>query len=97
VVTGQTLAESQFEIASTAELAPIPVASEEEGVRNLPSELPWHVHEPAETNNRGSGNRNVGTTKHAVTIRLDDLGLAIDDEAKGASNGNERERLKGCV
>jgi hypothetical protein len=79
MVPGQTLAVSQFEIAPTAELTPIPVASEEEGVGNLPAELPWHVHEPAETNDRGSWNRNVGTTNYAVTVRLDDLGLAIYD------------------
>ncbi|MEE8133558.1 MAG: hypothetical protein V3T56_00795 [Gemmatimonadales bacterium] len=97
MVPGQALTVTQLEVASTAELTPIPVASEEEGVGNLPAELPWHVHKPTETNDRGSGNRNVGTTKYAVTVRLDDLSLAIDNEAEGASNGNERERLEGCV
>jgi len=97
VVPGQALAITQLEVTPTAELTPIPVASEEEGVGNLPSELPWYVHEPTETNDRGSGYRHVDTTKHAVTVRLDDLSLAIDDEAEGASNGNERERLEGCV
>ena len=45
MIAGEALAEPEVTLGSAAELAGVPVAREQERVRDLAPELAWHVHE----------------------------------------------------
>ena len=53
-----------------------------------------HVNERLETDDRGTREREALGVNRASAVRFDDLGLAIDNEAKGATERNHREGLE---
>ncbi len=78
-------------------LAAIPVPRKEERVGNLATELSRNVHEPNEPNDARPRNGQMLAMETPSFVGLDDLGLAVDDQAQRPPNRNQRQRLKGRV
>jgi hypothetical protein len=96
VVAGEALAVAQLPVAPVAVLAPVPVSSEEESVGDLAAEAAGDVHEPDEADDRRFGQCEPFASND-VAVRLNDLRLALDDEAQGASHRDHRQGLEGGV
>ena len=83
----------QLVLAAPAELAAVVVTSEEEGVGDLTAEATRHVDELDETDNGRPGDLEA-LAAHYGTVRLDDLRLAVNDEAQRPAYGHHRQRLE---
>jgi hypothetical protein len=66
------------------------VAGEQEGVRDLATEAPRHVDELGEPNDRWARHSKPLRSNDAILVRLDDLGFAVDHEAKGPAHRDHR-------
>ena len=97
MVAGKTLPLPELIGGSPAVLAAIPVPRKEERVGDLATELSGNVHEPNEPNDARPRNGQMLATETPSLVGLDDLGLAVYDQAQGPSNRNEGQRLKGRV
>src|SRR5437879_5299044 len=93
VISCQALSVPQLVLAAPAELAAVVVTSEEEGVGDLTAEATRHVNELDETDNGRPGDLEA-LAAHYGTVRLDDLRLAVNDEAQRPAYGHHRQRLE---
>jgi hypothetical protein len=94
MVTRERLTRLELRGVAAAVLAPIPIAREQESVRDLSAESAGHVDEFRQSNHRGSRQREPLGADHLVLIRFDDFGLAIDHEAKRPSHRDHGQRLE---
>src|SRR5262245_56547108 len=78
---------------ATAVLTAIAVAGEQKRVRHLPAEAPRHVDELRQANDRWTRHRQTLRSNEAISISLDDLGLSVDDETKGPTKWDHRQRF----
>jgi hypothetical protein len=78
-------------------LTAVTIASEEESVGDLAAEAAGDVHEPDQAYDRRFGQRKTFTSNAVAAIRLDDLGLALDDQTKSTPDRDHRQRLEGGV
>src|SRR2546422_53348 len=93
VVSGEALPVTQLLLAPPAELAPVVVAGEEEGVGHLAPEPARHVDELDEADDRRPRNRQA-LALHDRSLRLDDLRLTVDHEPQGPAHGHHGQRLE---
>src|SRR5262245_17250938 len=93
VITRQGFTMLQLGHVTTAVLAPITVAREQERVRHLPAEAPRHVDELRQANDRRTRHRQTLRSNKAISVSLDDLGFSVDDETKGPTKGDHRQRF----
>jgi hypothetical protein len=87
----------EVRLTAMAILAAVTIASEEECVGDLTAETAGDVNEFDESYDRGFGKRQPLTSNDVAPVRLDDLGLALDDQSKGTPDRNHGQRLKGGV
>jgi hypothetical protein len=80
-----------------AVLAAVTIAGEEEGVGDLAAEAAGNVDELDESYDCRFGQRQTFASDDIRPVRLDDLGLALDDQTKGTPDRYHGERLKGGV
>src|SRR5690242_855500 len=97
MIARQRLAGLELREMTTAVLAAIVIAREQESVRDLPAETARHVDELGEPNDGGSGQRQTLRPNDAIGVRLDDLGFAVDHETERPPHRNHRQRLVGRV
>jgi hypothetical protein len=82
---------------TAAVLAPVSVAREQERVGHLATEAPWNVHVPHEADHDGGWMvRGLGP-EGTVLVDLEGFRLAIDHEAEGPADRDDRKWLEGCV
>ena len=94
VVARERLARLELDRRAAAVLAAVVIAREQEGVRHLPAEAPRHVDELRQPDDRGARHREPLGAHDAVVIRFDDLGLAVDHEAKRPTHRDHGQRLE---
>ena len=94
VIPGQALAMPQLDLVAMAVLAAVVVAREEEGVGDLTAEAAGDVHELDKADDGGPGNDETFTSNDIVSLGLDDLRFAFDDQPKGSPNGHHGEGLE---
>ena len=94
VVAGQALAGAEFALMAIAVLAGVFVPGEQEGVRHLPAELPGHVDELDQPDDCRFRERETHAPHLFPTLRLDDLGFAVDYQAEGPPKRDHRQGFK---
>ena len=94
VIPRQALAVAQLELAPVAVLAAVAVAGEEECVGDLATEAAGDVHELDQADDRWFGQCEAFASDDVARVRLDDLGLALDDQAQGPPDRDHRQRLE---
>jgi hypothetical protein len=97
VIAGEALPVPEVRLRTVTVLAAVAIASEEEGVGDLAAEAAGNVHEPDQAYDRRFGQRQAFTSNAVAPVRLDDLGLALDDQTKSTPDRNHRQRLEGGV
>jgi hypothetical protein len=75
-------------------LTPIAIARKQEGVGHLATKPAGHVDELDEPDDGRTRQRDPLAAEYVHSLRLDNLGLAVDDESKRTSYGNHCERFK---
>jgi hypothetical protein len=66
------------------------IASEQESVRHLPPESARNVDELGQANDRRARQSEPLRSNDAILVRLDNLGFAVDHEAKGPAHRDHR-------
>ena len=94
VIPRQALAVPQLELAPVAVLAAVAVAGEEECVGDLATEAAGDVHELDQADDGWFGKCEAFTSDDVACVRLDDLGLALDDEPQGPADRHHGQRLE---
>ena len=94
VISREAFPMSEIGLASMAILAAVAIASEEECVGDLTAKAAGNVDELDESYDRWFGQRQSFASNDVAPVRFDDLGLAFDDQTKGAPDRDHRERLK---
>jgi hypothetical protein len=97
VVSRETLPMPEVHLTAVAILAAVRIASEEKCIGDLTAEAAGDVDELDESNYRGSGKRESFTSNDIGSVRLDDLGLPLDNQSKGTPDRDHGQRLKGGV
>src|SRR5437764_9977581 len=97
MVARERLARLQLHLRPSAVLTAVAVAGEEECVRDLAAETARDVDEPREPDDRRAREGESLGTDDTIGIRFDDLGLAVDDETKGATKRNHRQWLERSI
>jgi hypothetical protein len=97
VIARQELASFQLSAMATAVLAFVVVPGEEEGVRNLAPETVRDVHVSDEPDDRRERDRVALGAEASCIVRLEYLGLSIEDESDGTPSRDNRQRLEGSV
>ncbi len=83
----------QLVLAPPAELAPVVVTGEEEGVGHLAAEPARHMDEFDEPDHRRPRDGQA-LALHDRSLRLDDLRLTVDHKPQGPAHGHHGERLE---
>ena len=94
MVPRQELASLEFTPMPAAVLAAVVVASEEKGVRNLPTETVWDVDVPHQANDGRPGYGLVFRAEAPHIVLLQDLGFPVQNQPDGPPSGDDRERLE---
>src|SRR5438105_2906806 len=94
VVAGQRLAWLEIRLHPAAVLTAIVVAREEERVRDLATEAARDVDELHQPDDRWARQSQPFRSNDALTIRLHDFRLPVDDEAERAAHRNHGQRLE---
>src|SRR5688500_2088375 len=81
VVPGQAFARPELDLPAVTILAPVAVASEEEGVGDLAAETAGNVNELDEADDRGFGQSEAFTSYYVALFRLHDLGFPLNDKS----------------
>jgi hypothetical protein len=79
---------------AVAVLTAILVTREQERVGNLPAELAWDVHEANEPDHGRTWHLALFGAEDAGRVRLEDFGLAVDDETERSPEWKNGERLE---
>jgi len=93
VIARERLARLELRDVASTVLAAIVIAREQERVRHLSTEPPRNVNELCESNDRRARQSEPLRSNDAIMVRLDNLGFAVDDEAKGPSHRDHRQRF----
>jgi len=93
VVARQCLTRLELRDVASAILATIVIAREQECVRDLASEPARHVDELGQPNDRRARHSEPLGSHDTVLVRLDNLGFAVDHEAKGPAHRDHRQRF----
>jgi len=93
VIARERLARLELRDVASTVLAAIVIAREQERVRHLSAEPPRNVNELCESDDRRARQREPLRSNDAIMVRLDNLGFAVDDEAKGPSHRDHRQRF----
>jgi len=93
VIARERLARLELRDVASTVLAAIVIAREQERVRHLSAEPPRNVNELCESNDRRARQSEPLRSNDAIMVRLDNLGFAVDDEAKGPSHRDHRQRF----
>jgi len=97
VVPGEELPAPQLTPVPTAILARVVIPGKEERVGDLPTETAGYVDEPDEAYDEGTGDLDSFRSKSPGAIRLQELGLAVEDQPNRSPDGNNRQGLIGSV
>lgn len=97
MVASERLARFELDHVTTAVLAAVRIAREEERVRDVSAEPTGNVNEPREADDGGARNREPLRANDALMIGLDNLGFAIDHQPQGALHRNHGQWLERSV
>src|SRR5947209_6699473 len=97
MIAGQRLARLELDLETATVLAAIPIAREEEGVRNLAAETTRDVNEARQANDRWTRQRQLLRANDTIRISFDNFCFAIDDESQGATQWYHRQRLERSI
>src|SRR3989442_8620929 len=93
MIARQTLTLPQLLLRAAAELAAVVVASKQECIGDLTAEAARDVHEANQANDGGPWDRHSLTVDRR-SLGLDDLGLAIDQQAQRPAHPQQWQRLQ---
>src|SRR6185295_599906 len=94
VVPGQAFAVAQFDLVAVAILAAVVIAREEGGIGDLAAETAGDMHELDKADDSGPGDDESFTSNDIISLGLDNLCFAFDDQPKGSPNGHHGEGLE---
>ena len=94
VVPGKELPALQLTAVAATILTAIPVASEEECIRDLPAKPPRHLNEAHQANNSRIRNITALGAKRSGAIGFQDLCLVVQHQADRAPSRKDRQRLE---
>src|SRR3984893_12127528 len=97
VVACQRFPRLELDLKTSAVLAAVAVAREQEGVRNLPAEAAWDMDEAHEPDYRRARQRQPLGANHAIRVCLDDFRLPIDNQPQRAAHRDHRQWLKRSI
>ncbi len=96
MVARQTLALPQLLLRAAAELAAVVVAGKQERVGDLAAEAARDVDEADQPDHSRAWHRQALAVDRRA-FRLDDLGLAINDQSQRPAYGHHGQRLERCI
>ncbi len=94
MVAGQRLPVAQLPSVSSAVLAAVAVAGEEEGIGDLPPEAAGHVDEAHEADDHGGGETFTLGPVRTGLVDLEGLRLPVDDQPQRPANRQNGQRLE---
>lgn len=97
MVPGEELPAPQLTPVPTAILARVVIPGKEERVGDLATETARYVDESDEAYDEGKRDLGSFRSKSPSAVRLEELGLAVEDQPNRPPDGNNRQGLIGSV